>query len=401
MLQVGIFVVVHSKFPVWAVFGIVVGIGGFVRGFRLLQRKRLILNTPASKIRSAAMGLVEVSGLARGPHVIVSPLKQVECYYYRSVAWELKQAGKNKEWVKVAEEALHVPFYVDDNTDKLLVDPTGAEMDLHCDLHEEYHESLFFGSDVPGTVSGFLGRHAVTPRGKIKVEEYCIKPENFLFVLGTLSQNPGLDASVKPLWAVRAGHSLELRTPKMPAEKVAEAEPLQQVIRLSAGVASVPVAQMTQQQKIAAALAKAGAMQTMPWADGQKADGAKTDGPKPEATKVQTQPGNGAKPPSAASAKVQGSDGGELLKSFTQAAGVGTVAVPKLATAERVPFDASGFDLHPPVVLMKGSHEPTFFISWRSQRDVVKTLNWKSTLLIWGCPALVLVCVWALMMYVR
>jgi E3 Ubiquitin ligase len=368
MLQVGIFVVIHSKFPVWAVFGIVAGIGGFVRGFRLLQRKRLILNTPASKIRSAAMGLVEISGLARGPHVMVSPLKQVECYYYHSLAWELKQRGKNSEWVKVAEETLHVPFYVDDNTDKLLVDPTGAEMDLHCDLHEEYHESLFMGSDVPETVNGFLARHEVTPRGKIKVEEYCIKPENFLFVLGTLSQNPGLDASVKPVWAVRAGQRLQ--PPKMPAEKVGDAEPLQQVIRLSAGAASVPISQMTQQQKIAAALAKAGVMEAMPWT---------------EAAKVQAQPGNGAK---ANIAKVQGGDGAELLKSFSQA-------------AELVPFDASGFDLHPPVVLMKGSNEPTFFISWRSQRDVVNTLNWKSTLLIWGCPALVLGCVWALMVYAR
>jgi hypothetical protein len=381
MLHVGIFVVIHSKFPVWAVFGIVAGIGGFVRGFRLLQRKRLILNTPASKIRSASMGLVEISGLARGPHVMVSPLKQVECYYYRSLAWELKQRGKNSEWVKVAEETLHVPFYVDDNTDKLLVDPTGAEMDLHCDLHEEYHESLFMGSDVPETVNGFLGRHEVTPRGKIKVEEYCIKPENFLFVLGTLSQNPGLDASVKPVWAVRAGQPLQ--PPKMPAEKVGDAEPLQQVIRLSAGAASVPISQMTQQQKIAAALAKAGVMEAMPWT---------------EAAKVQAQPGNGAK---ANIAKVQGGDGAELLKSFSQAAGVAAPKIAASSTAERVPFDASGFDLHPPVVLMKGSNEPTFFISWRSQRDVVNTLNWKSTLLIWGCPALVLGSVWALMVYAR
>ena len=389
MLHAAIFVASQSRFPVWAVFGIVAGIYGFARGLRLLQRKRLILNTPASKIRSASMGLVEISGLAQGPHVMVSPLKQAECYYYRSLAWELKQAGKNKEWVKVADEALHVPFYVDDNTDKLLVDPTGAEMDLHCDLQEEYHESLFFGSDVPETVSGFLARHEVTPRGRIKVEEYCIKPENFLFVLGTLSQNPGLDASVKPVWAMRAEEPL--LPPKMPAGKVAEVEQLQQVIQLSAGAAPVPVSQMTQQQKIAAALAKAGVMEAMPWA---------------AATKVQAPPGNGAKAASANVAQVQGGDGSELVKSFAQAAGVAGVVPPKAkvpasSTAERIPFDASGFDLHPPVVLMKGSNEPTFFISWRSQRDVVNTLNWKSTLLIWGCPALVLGCVYVLVMYLR
>ncbi len=45
---------------------------------------------------------------------------------------------------------------------------------------------------------------------------------------------------------------------------------------------------------------------------------------------------------------------------------------------------------------MKGEHNPAFFISWRSQRDVVKSLGWKSALLIWGGPALTLVCVYIL-----
>src|SRR6266487_3372461 len=88
---------------VYAAFGAGAGAYLFYRGFHMLQRKRLILNTPSSKIRSASMGLVEISGLATGPYVMVSPLKQVECYYYRSIAWELKQRGKNSEWVKVAE----------------------------------------------------------------------------------------------------------------------------------------------------------------------------------------------------------------------------------------------------------------------------------------------------------
>ncbi len=129
----------------------------FYKGFRLLQRKRLILNTPASRIRSASMGLVEVSGLAAGPHVLTSPFKQAECYYYRSIAWQLKQQGKNTQWVKVAEETLHVPFYVDDNTGKVLIDPRGAEMDLHCDLSEQYHRSVLFdGPEMPGAVADFL-----------------------------------------------------------------------------------------------------------------------------------------------------------------------------------------------------------------------------------------------------
>src|SRR5438034_1867103 len=89
---------------VLAAIGAAMGLYWFYKGFRLLQRKRLILNTPASKIRSASMGLVEISGLAAGPYVLNSPFKQADCYYYRSTAWQLKQRGKNSEWVKVAEE---------------------------------------------------------------------------------------------------------------------------------------------------------------------------------------------------------------------------------------------------------------------------------------------------------
>ena len=36
----------------------------------LCTKQRLILNTPSSKIRSASMGLVEITGMAKGPHTI-------------------------------------------------------------------------------------------------------------------------------------------------------------------------------------------------------------------------------------------------------------------------------------------------------------------------------------------
>jgi E3 Ubiquitin ligase len=326
-----------------AVIGAVAGVYWFYKGFRLLQRKRLILNTPSSKIRSASMGLVEISGLATGPYVMISPLKQVECYYYRSIAWELKQRGKNSEWVKVAEETLHVPFYVDDGTDKVLVDPRGVEMDLNCDFQEQYNRSLLFdGPEMPGCVSHFLLRHAANPDKRIKVEEYCVKPHNSLFVLGTLSQNPGLDASVMPAWAERAGFVAEGNG----------SEPFsQEVIRLSTDTVPVCASDMTQQQKIAAALLKAGVTSPAAWA-------------------------------------VAGVGGQSPMTANTMAAS----SVQAATAVEEKPDPASiaGFDLHPPVILMKGCHDPAFFISWRSQRDVVNSLGWKSTLMIWGGPALTL-----------
>jgi hypothetical protein len=55
------------------------------------------------------------------------------------------------------------------------------------------------------------------------------------------------------------------------------------------------------------------------------------------------------------------------------------------------------FDPHPPVVLMKGQNKPTFLISWRSQRDLARSLQWKCTLMIWGGPTLVLLSLYALL----
>jgi hypothetical protein len=335
------------------------GLYWFYKGFRLLQRKRLILNTPASRIRSASMGLVEISGLASGPYVLTSPFRQVDCYYYRSTAWQLKQQGKNSQWVKVAEEILHVPFYLDDDTGKVLVDPRGAEMDLHCDLREQYHRSILFsGPEMPGSVAGFLTRHGVDSDKRIKVEEYCIKPKNFLFVLGTLSQNPGLDASIRPAWAE---HACQKVAAPVAAEKEAEqTDARQHIIRLSNQSNGVPAAEMTQQQKIAAALVKAGISNPAAWS----AAGVGTQAS--AAVQVHTAPTVQRKP------QVEG-------KAETK--------------------DPKGFDLHPPVVLMQGSHQPAFFISWRSQRDVVNSLGWKSSLMIWGGPALTLASVYFLLAY--
>lgn len=338
-----------------AAVGAAGGLYLFYRGFRLLQRKRLILNTPHSRIRSASMGLVEINGLATGPYVINSPLKQLSCYYYRSIAWEYKQRGKDSEWVKVAEESLHVPFYMDDGSGKLLVDPSGAEMDLHCDMHEEYNRSvLLSGPEMPGSVYSFLSRHGVDSSRRIKVEECCISPNNPLFILGTLSQNPGLNASVVPAWAAQTAQ----KSAAVSAPPISSVNKQPQIVQLSGGSTAVSATEMTQQQKIAAALVKAGITNPAAWAVA------------------------GVGPQSAV-------QHGSSVSS--------AIAISPETPQETDQDTKESFDLHPPVVLMKGSHDPTFFISWRSQRDLVATMGWKSTLMIWGGPALTLVCVYILL----
>lgn len=331
--------------------GIFAGIYWFVRGFRLLQRRRLILSTPDSTIQNAAIGLVEINGVSESPYVMLSPLNRTECHYYRAVAWQLRRSGNDTFWRKVVEETLHVPFYLDDGSGKLLVDPRGAEMDLPSTFQQEYHPSLPMpGSKIPGAVVEFLARHGIDPQPGIKVEEYCIRPKSPLFALGTLSQNPGLDASITPAWAQRVGEKRKAQEhPKNSAVRS-----LTQVVRLSETNTEVPAAAMTQQQKIAAALSRAGINNPAAWSS--TVVGVKTSGPEPADSSI---------------------------------AVATAVEVKQQAEAD----DSESFDLHPPVVLMKGTHRPEFFISWRSPRELIQVVEWNSYLMMLGGPALVITCI--------
>ena len=362
----------------WATLGAVGGLLLFYRGFRLLQRKRLILNTPTSKIRSASLGLVEVSGLAIGPYTIRAPLTGKPCYYYRTIAWELQKSGKDQEWKKVADESLHLPFYLDDGTGLLMVNPQGAETDLHRDFREEYSNSLFSTEELPQPVRGFLLRHGVSEQYKIRLEEYCIKPKNALFALGTLAENPGVEAVPKPVqtqlpsiarFKVNMGGASKHIAVAMesapgtllPAIKV-NTETEQEIINLSPKRPPRTAAEMTQQGKIAAALLKAGISSPAAWS----------------AAGIEN---------AAAAVALAGS-------SQPGAASSGGTAASPAAAAEQ-------FDLHPKVLLMKGENNPAFFISRRSQRDVVRSLGWKAIAYIWGGPALTLISIYILLAHLQ
>lgn len=368
----------------YCVIGICAGVFLFIQGFRLLQRRHLILDTPVSKIRSAPLGLVELNGLAVGPYTILAPITARPCYYHRTLAWEWKQSGKNKRWVKVAAECMHVPFFLDDNTAKVMVDPRGADLDLHRDFQEEFCDSLFTTKEeAPENVRSFLLRHGVNTTNKIKVEEFCIKPKNSLFVLGTLDENPGFDLTPEPIQDEDAsltslGLSFPLASetlsfegrsnllsgvftgglqhdPKFDAiydKAIATAST--RLVRLSPHHDSSQAADMTQQQKVAAALMKAGISNPAAYA---------AAGVTPSSIAANSDPG-------APSRSVQ---------------------------APPQPTPPAEFDPHPRVVLMKGKNNPTFLISWRSQQDLASSLGWKCTLMIWGGPALALLSLYGLL----
>src|SRR5437870_4984047 len=73
--------------PLWFAIALLVGIAGFIRGFRMLQRRRLILDVPRSKVRSAAVGSVELSGQAVGPYSFPAPATGEDCFLHWTIGW--------------------------------------------------------------------------------------------------------------------------------------------------------------------------------------------------------------------------------------------------------------------------------------------------------------------------
>jgi hypothetical protein len=187
----------------WAVLGIVVGPYLFYLGFRVFQRKRLILDIPRCSIRSAAIGAVEVSGKAVGPYTLVSPLSQRDCLYYRVVISGLRQAAAaqtNYGWdldvaglaflggfllPKVRKNAGEIidevcaPLFIDDGTGELMIYPAGAEM-----------QWTGVTGDGGAYLTRILSRHGFARDDLQAAQEFCILPGDNIFVLGTLRENP-------------------------------------------------------------------------------------------------------------------------------------------------------------------------------------------------------------------
>lgn len=325
-----------------AVFAFLAVAGGlylFIAGFRLLARKHLIADTPTSRIASASMGLVEVNGRVTGPYTVPAAITGNSCLLYRTVAWQQGDSRRSNEWDKIAEEKQYLPFFLDDGSGELLVDARGADLDLERDYRGEFDASPLSFTGLPAQVSSFLARHGVAACRRIRIEEWTIKPNENLFVVGTLAEN------------IRAKAPSAMRS--LDEEKLSS---VPEIIRLSPETAPATSVDMTLQGKIAAALTRAGIQKPEAWA----AAGVSTE------TALPPQP-------------------------------ISQIQISGLNQLE-ASSNAGKFDLASPVVLRKGENNTTFLISWQSRRELIQSLSWKSITLVFGGGGLVLVGIYLLLL---
>jgi Zn-finger nucleic acid-binding protein len=168
--------------------GTIGGFGFFIYGWLLHQRKRLIESIPTSTIRSLALGLVEIEGLAQSEdRLLSSPFSETPCVFYSYAVDEHVGSGKNARWESIAKG-----FFVRDTTGRVLIVPLGAELILP---DERTYRNNWLGTLPPPAIDG-LNQLGVSPERWIgsktlRCREAFIQPEEQVYVLGTALEQSG------------------------------------------------------------------------------------------------------------------------------------------------------------------------------------------------------------------
>jgi hypothetical protein len=164
----------------WMLFIIVPGLNFFITGLVCFQRMRRIQDFPTSKIRSLALGQVEILGTvvpAKG--ALKDPLTGDKCVYYNWKA-QILSGGKVKRYVNIDDESSLVAFYLQDDTGKVLINATDAQIDIREDC--DYYSGIL--KSFPPEVEEFIRSRDMLGHPE-RFVAYTIRPGDKLYVIGT------------------------------------------------------------------------------------------------------------------------------------------------------------------------------------------------------------------------
>jgi hypothetical protein len=177
----------HLSFPVYATVALGAGPWLFIRSFRDFRTRRLIENTPTARIRSMAMGLVEINGevVQRSEHV--APFSGRPCAYWQV---DIATRGRNNSWTIVHRNASGSPFYVRDETGLALVYPKGAD----CKVQNQVEETCV-GINLPDCYSQYMDEQHLALRhiwqlSTLRFRERLLEEGQRTYVLGTAVPRP-------------------------------------------------------------------------------------------------------------------------------------------------------------------------------------------------------------------
>jgi E3 ubiquitin ligase len=166
---------------IWATAGLAAGPWMYYRGFRTLRTRRLIANTPTARIRSMAMGLVEINGVVEPRSILHAPFSANPCAY-----WEVDVAVQTRRsWRIVHRNQSGNPFYLSDDTGVALVYPHGAQCGIRFGTEETCP-----GLSLPPCYAEYMDAHPsmlgrFARMGHLRFRERVLESGQRVYVLGT------------------------------------------------------------------------------------------------------------------------------------------------------------------------------------------------------------------------
>jgi len=177
--------------PVGSAVAVGTGVLAFVHGLRSLKLQRVLEDTPTAKVRSLAMGLVELQGAVRGRSRTNAPFSGRDCVWWEVVVQTVRQSNKGgKQWSTVHREVSGNPFYIDDGTGTALVYPQDAQVSAGHVISEETG-----GLGVPEPYASYmsdrhLGLRQLYAIGPMRFQERVLEEGRTVFVLGRANPKP-------------------------------------------------------------------------------------------------------------------------------------------------------------------------------------------------------------------
>jgi hypothetical protein len=162
----------------------------FWYAFKSWAKNRTIVDTPTSRVRSAAQGYVELSGRGVLPANSRNkgPLTGLPCTWWR---YEIEDRGRRGGSRSVDSGTSVEPFVLDDGTGQCLIDPRGAEVFPSV-------TTVWYGSEewpqerIPGG-GGMLGWLLDRiPTGRYRYTEHRLQIQEHVCALGAFRSEGGI-----------------------------------------------------------------------------------------------------------------------------------------------------------------------------------------------------------------
>ena len=157
----------------------------FLGGFRSWRIQRLIQDTPTARIRSMAMGRVELNGHVECRSRQAGPFSGHECAYWEiDIATQSGRRHGTDRWSVVHTACSGSPFYLRDDTGVALVYPQGAQVRTSWGVQE-----VTGGFGVPSPYSDYmeakgLGMRHLWAMGPMRFRERLLETGTTIYVLG-------------------------------------------------------------------------------------------------------------------------------------------------------------------------------------------------------------------------